>query len=119
MDKDKSSIRRVWEGLAGIFGLIAGITPHVLHHIGLIAGAVFLTGAAGSVIFGFIGLAATVPLLLKLRRRFNTMLAPAIALGVFIIMFLVSSLIIGPWIRGDIPKTPSSQKTEDAHSSHH
>ena len=120
MDGFTSRLKRIWEGLAGVFGLIAGIIPHVLHHIGLVAGAAFLTGAAGSVIFGIVGFVATVPLLIKLYRRFETAWAPITALVIFIAMFLLSSLVIGPWIRGDNKTSETkTNQSQDAHSQHH
>lgn len=53
-------------------GTIAGLTPHVLHHIAPIAGAAVLTGTPGSVLFGILGFVLTVPMLLRLKRRFNS-----------------------------------------------
>jgi hypothetical protein len=85
---------------AGV-GTVAGITPHVLHHIGPIAGAALLTGTQGSVLFGVLGFALTVPMLLRLKKRFGSWAAPAVALSIYAVMFTVSTLWIGPWIRGD------------------
>lgn len=100
---------------SGALGAVAGITPHVLHHIGPIAGAVLLTGAGGTALFGALGFVLTVPLLLRLRRRFDSWLAPAIALAFFAVMFTASTLWIGPAIRGD------GGATADAvdHNAHH
>ncbi|GAA0906992.1 hypothetical protein [Virgisporangium aurantiacum] len=47
-------------------------------------------------LFGAIGLAAVVPMLLKLRRRLGTRWAPGIAVAVFAAMFAVSTFLIGP-----------------------
>lgn len=88
-------------GLAGALGTVSGIAPHLLHHAGPIVGAALLTGALGTTVFGAIGFALTVPLLLQLRRRFHNWLVPAIALGFFALMFTVSALWIGPAIRGE------------------
>lgn len=106
---------RATAAASGALGTIAGLTPHVLHHITPIAGAALLTGAGGTALFGAIGFALTVPMLLKLRRRFGTWLAPAIALAFFAVMFTVSTLWIGPAIRGDA--ATSSDVTD--HPSHH
>lgn len=92
---------RAFSALSAAIGTVAGITPHVLHHIGPIAGAAVLTGTGGSVLFGAIGFGLTVPLLLKLKKRFGTWLAPGVALTLFAIMFTISTLWIGPAIRGD------------------
>jgi len=92
---------RALGGLSAALGTVAGITPHVLHHIGPIAGAALLTGTGGSVLFGAIGLAMTLPLLLRLKKRFNSWAAPGMALVLFAILFTISTLWIGPAIRGD------------------
>jgi hypothetical protein len=73
----------------------------VLHHVGPIAGAALVTGAQGSVLFGALGFLLTVPLLLRLKRRFGSWLAPGLALAFFAIMFTVATLWIGPWVRGE------------------
>ena len=107
--KEESLLRAARNGLlarayglaSATVGAIAGITPHVLHHIGPIAGAAILTGTEGSVLFGAIGLGLTLPLLLRLKKRFNSWAAPAVALALFAIMFTLSTLWIGPAIRGD------------------
>lgn len=92
---------RVAAALSGAIGAISGIAPHVLHHVGPIAGAAFLTGIEGSALFGALGLALTIPMLLRLRRRFGTWVAPGIALALFAATFSVSTFVIGPAIRGD------------------
>ena len=43
-----------------------GILPHVLHHIGLLAGTALIAGAGGTALFAVLGLAASVPFLVKL-----------------------------------------------------
>lgn len=121
MEEKKSTrnkLKTLWNGLAGFFGLLAGLAPHVLHHLGLIAGVAFISGTTGTILFGLLGLAATVPLLIKLYHRFNTVLAPLIALSVFVVMFLLSSLIIGPWVRGD-RSSPTPTEPTYSHASHH
>jgi predicted PurR-regulated permease PerM len=47
-----------------------------------------------------VGLAASVPLLLRLRRRFDSWWAPAIGLSLFAVMFALSAFVIGPAISG-------------------
>jgi hypothetical protein len=91
---------RLLGGLSATLGTVAGITPHVLHHIGPIAGAAILTGTEGSVLFGVIGFGLTVPLLIRLKKRFSSWMAPGVALALFAIMFTISTLWIGPAIRG-------------------
>lgn len=92
---------RALASLTAVVGTVAGIAPHVLHHVLPLAGAAFLTGATGSAIFGAAGLLLSVPLLLRLRRRFQTWWAPAVALAVFVVAFSVSTFVIGPAISGD------------------
>ena len=93
--------QRAWAAVTGAVGVVSGIVPHLLHHVGPIAGAALLAGTAGSVLFGLVGFAVSVPFLLRLRRRFGSWRAPATALVVFAAMFTVSTLVIGPAIRGD------------------
>lgn len=87
---------RLSGAVAGAVGTTSGIAPHVLHHVGPIAGAVLVTGTGGSLLFGAIGFVLTGPLLWRLKRRFGTWLAPGIALAIFAITFTVSTLWIGP-----------------------
>lgn len=119
MEIKNSKLKTLWESLAGIFGLIAGLTPHVLHHIGLIAGVAFLTSTAGTIFFGLIGLLATIPLLLRLHRKFNTFAAPAIALVIFTAMFLLSAYVIGPSIIGEDSQSPAKQSDSQHDDTHH
>ena len=97
-----SWVARLYSALSGVVGTVAGITPHVRHHVGPVAGAALLTGTGGTVLFGAIGFALTVPLLLRLKRRFGTWLAPGVALAVFAAMFTISTLWIGPAVRDAI-----------------
>jgi len=102
--------------VSGAIGTIGGIAPHVLHHLTPLAGAALLTGSVGSVTFGVLGFALTVPLLLRLRRRFGSWLAPSIALTFFIVMFTVSTVWIGPAIRGDAGNaSPTAPVDEHGH----
>lgn len=105
-DSGQAESRRSWFGrlsaaLSAVTGVVAGIAPHLLHHVTLIAGTALLTGAAGSVIFGVLGFVVMTPMLLRLRRHFGAWLAPGVALALFVAMFTVSTVWIGPAIRGD------------------
>ena len=112
--------RRAWAGVTGAVGIVSGIAPHVLHHVGPIAGAALLTGTGGSVLFGALGLAISVPFLLRLRRRFGTWRAPMVALAAFAAAFTLSTLVIGPAIRGDgdAPATPLERPADGAPDEH-
>jgi len=109
-----------------VIGAVLGLVPHVLHHVGLVAGAALVTGAAGNALFFLVGLAFSVPLLLRLYRRFSSWWAPAIAVAVFAGLFTLSAAVIGPAITGesgsdDVPPpadTPS-QRPSPGHETHH
>lgn len=94
---------------------VSGLAPHVLHHAGLLAGVALVSGALGTVLFGVIGLVVSVPFLLRLRRRFNSWVAPGIALVIFAGMFSISAFVIGPAISG----TNAPSQTPAQHQSHH
>lgn len=92
---------RVSSALLAVWGGLAGVAPHVLHHVGPLAGAAFLAGVGGRLLFAGIALAVSIPLLLRIHRRFRTWVAPAIALAVMAGMFSLSTFVIGPAISGD------------------
>ena len=112
--------RTVWTLLSGGLGGIVGLAPHVLHHIGPLVGTALVAGAGGTVLFGVLGLVASVPMLVKLRRRFSNWWAPAIALAIFAAMFLISSFVIGPRISApDNPAGPGPGVSDVDHIAHH
>lgn len=115
-DERRGIVARITAALSAAVGTVAGIAPHVLHHVGPIAGAALLTGAGGTALFGVIGFLLTVPMLLRLKRRFDTWIAPGIALALFAVMFTLSTLWIGPAIRG--ANDAGANQPAD-HSSHH
>ena len=113
--------RRAWAALVAVWGALVGLAPHVLHHVGPLAGAAVLAGTGGTVLFAVLGLIAAVPLLLRLYRRFRTWQAPAIALAVFAAMFSLSSFVLGPAISGgDEPaaRQPGIERPT-GHAGHH
>jgi hypothetical protein len=117
--------RGVWGALTGAVGAVMGILPHVLHHIGPLVGAAILTGAGGTLAFGLLGLALSVPMLLRLKRRFGTWWAPALGVVAFTALFLLSALVIGPAISGQGGQGPASPTegtttpVDDEHAAHH
>ena len=113
--------RRAWGALVAAWGAFIGLLPHVLHHVGPLAGAALLAGVAGTTLFAAIGFVAAIPFLLRLHRRFQSWLAPAIALAVFAVMFSLSSFVIGPAIAGeDSPATPQPGiEQPSGHEQHH
>ena len=111
-----SRARAVWNAVVGAIATLVGLLPHVLHHLGLLAGVALVSGTGGTVLFGLIGLAASIPLLVRLQRRFHTWRAPAIALVLFALMFSLSSFVIGPALSGNGGGT---EKTPAGHEQHH
>jgi hypothetical protein len=111
-----SRLRTVWNAIVGAIAAIVGLAPHVLHHIGLLAGVALVTGTGGTILFGAVGLVASIPLLMRLKRRFHTWRAPAIALAIFAAMFALSSFVIGPAISGD---DSGGSSTPAGHEQHH
>lgn len=103
-------------------GAVMGLLPHLLHHVGLLSGAVLVTGATGNALFAVLGIVFSLPLLRRLYRRFGTWKAPALALATFVLMFSVSAFVIGPAISGeDQNPDPVPARTPDPaeHDSHH
>ncbi len=111
---------RLWSGLLAVWGGFIGLLPHVLHHVGPLAGAALLAGTAGTLLFASIGFVAAIPFLLRVYRRFGTWRAPAIALTIFAAMFSLSSFVIGPAISGGAePNQPSIEQPGGGHAGHH
>ncbi len=116
--------RGVWNTFVAAIGAIFGLAPHVLHHVGSLVGAAVISGATGTVLFGAIGLVASIPILIRLHRRFASLWAPVIALAMFALMFTLSSLVIGPALRGDHapghqPTGEMDQKQHNMHDMNH
>jgi hypothetical protein len=113
-------LRAAWHAVLGALGTVVGLAPHVLHHIGLLAGTALVAGAAGTTVFGLLGLVAAIPLLLRLKRRFGSWWAPVIGLAVFAAMFLLSAFVIGPAI-SDRDRAPADRPapSPSSHSEHH
>lgn len=68
----RTRLRAMGDSLSAGVGVALGIAPHVLHHIGLIAGAALVTGTGGNLLFFALGLLFSIPLLRRLRRKFHT-----------------------------------------------
>ncbi|HET9518577.1 MAG TPA: hypothetical protein VFO77_12715 [Actinoplanes sp.] len=114
-------LRAWWNALVGGIGAVVGLAPHLLHHVGLLAGTALVAGTGGTVLFGALGLIASVPLLLRLRRRFGSWWAPVAGLAVFAVMFSVSTFLIGPAISGGDDAAPGGSRPSPStdHSGHH
>lgn len=111
--------RRTWAALVAAWGAVIGLVPHILHHVGPLAGAALLAGAGGTVLFAVLGFVAAVPFLLRLYRRFRNWRAPAIALAVYAAMFSLSSFVVGPAIWGDDSPARPGIEQPDGHEQHH
>ena len=109
--------------LSGLVAGISGIAPHVLHHVGPLAGTALLAGTGGTILFGAAGFALSIPMLLRVRRRFGTWLAPAVASMIFLAVYLFSSLVVGPAITGGSATAPdaapASTPLPSGHEEHH
>jgi peptidoglycan/LPS O-acetylase OafA/YrhL len=104
--------------VTAVWGVLSGVAPHVLHHVGPLAGAAILAGTGGRLLFFFIGLGLATPMLIRLYRRFATWAAPAIAVAVFVAAYTVSSLYLGPLLTGEgatPAEPPSVTTTTDEH----
>jgi hypothetical protein len=112
-----SWLRQRWNAATGALGVIAGLVPHVLHHIGVLAGTALVAGSGGTALFGALGLVLSLPMLLRLHRRFGNWTAPAIGLLVFAAMFALSTWVIGPALSGSGGSGPSAPTVD--HGSHH
>ncbi len=114
----RDRLRALWNALVGGIGFLLGLLPHVLHHVGFLAGTALVAGSGGTALFGALGFLASVPFLLRLRRRFGTWRAPAIGLLIFAAMFSLSAFVIGPAISGakDAKPTPVPSM---GHAGHH
>lgn len=120
-----------WGALTATVATVMGLLPHVLHHAGIVAGAVLVTGAAGNALFAALGFVLTVPLLRRLHRRYGTWKAPAVATLVFAAMFAFSTFVLGPALAGASSAGPDSDTgrhetpsqspgpAPDTHSQHH
>jgi hypothetical protein len=99
---------RLGAGLAA-WGALTGIAPHVLHHVGPLAGAALLAGTGGRLLFTSIALAVSIPFLLGIYHRFRTWMAPAIALAVMAAMCSLSTFVIGPAISAGDNSSPQTE----------
>lgn len=121
-DRPRSRGGAVRDAVGAAVGAVLGLAPHVLHHVGLIAGTAFISGAGGNALFYAVGLLLSVPMLRRIHHRFGTWIAPALAVVVFTAMFLVSALVVGPAITSDDGPTEGPARTPtptEQHTEHH
>ena len=86
--------------VSSVVAAVLGIAPHVLHHVGPLAGAALLAGTGGTLLFGAIGLIASIPFLRRVHRRSGNWRVPGALLVLFAVIFSISSFVVGPAISG-------------------
>ena len=86
--------------LSGVVAAISGIAPHALHHAAPIGGTALVSGATGTLVFGIVGFILSIPMLLRLRRRFDTWAGPAFATALFTAVYVFSALVLAPAVTG-------------------
>lgn len=112
---------RLWGAIVAGWAVVTGVAPHVLHHVGPLAGAALLAGFGGKALFFALGLVLSLPMLRRLYRRFGALFAPALAVVAFAAVFTFSSLVIAPRLTGagnSPPATPGIEQPS-GHESHH
>lgn len=114
----------IWAGTRATAGALMGLAPHVMHHVGFLAGAAILTGFLGNTILYVVGLVLSIPLLRRIHRRFATWKAPAIGVAVFSALFAFSAFVIGPLFNpaeanDPQPQVPTPTASTDEHTGHH
>ena len=109
----------LWQTVVGAVGLVVGLLPHVLHHIGLLAGTALVAGSGGTALFGALGLLASIPMLVRLYRRFGSWVAPVLGLLVFAAMFSLSAFVIGPAISGSGGEVVPGPEPTVGHTGNH
>lgn len=111
---------RLSAAIGSVWTAVMGVLPHVLHHVGPLAGAAIVAGTTGTVVFGLAAFAFTVPLLLRVRKHRGNWRLPAILLAVFVSVWLVSTFAVGPWIRDQlVDDKPVATQQEPEHDEHH
>lgn len=93
-----AGVARVRAVLGALAAAVLGAAPHVLHHVGPLAGAALLAGATGKVLFGALGFVLAVPMLRRLHRRHGSWALPGGVLALMAVVFTFSSFVIGPAI---------------------
>jgi hypothetical protein len=115
----RSKRKTIWGWVTGFVATLSGLAPHVLHHVGLLAGVALVAGTKGTTLFGLIAFVVSIPFRLRLRRRFGTWRAPVIGLVIFAVMFSLSAFVIGPAISGQSSTSGQTLAQQVDHSSHH
>ena len=106
----RSRLERMRATVAAVGAAVLGAAPHVLHHVGPLAGAAVLAGVGGKLLFGALGFLLAVPMLLGLHRRHGSWTVPSGVLALMAVVFAFSTFVIGPAISGagSAPSTPAN-----------
>jgi hypothetical protein len=91
---------RIRAVVAGIGAAVLGAAPHVLHHVGPLAGAAVLAGATGKLLFGALGFALAIPMLRRLHRRHGSSVVTGGVFALMAVVFTFSAFVIGPAVTG-------------------
>ena len=115
---------RLRVALSAVIAAFLGVLPHVLHHVGPLAGAALFAGVGGSLLFGAVGLVAAIPFLLRVRRRCGNWRVPAMLLTAFTLIFAISTFVVGPAISGgaesdDAAPVTAPETPGGGHLGHH
>ena len=117
---------RAWLAVSSAVAAFLGLLPHILHHVGPLAGAALFAGAGGSLLFGAIGLLAAIPFLRRVHRHCGNWRVPAGILAAMAVIFSLSTFVIGPAIADgdeDDANTPSESPPGSdrpaGHEGHH
>ena len=123
----ETRFERARAGLAGVGAAVLGAAPHVLHHVGPLAGAAVLAGASGRFLFGAVGFALAIPMLRRLRRRHGSWTVPGGVLALMAAVFAFSTFVVGPALTGggestapakNLPAAPAGVSPSE-HQAHH
>ena len=113
-----------WAATRAALGSLLGLVPHVLHHVGIVAGTALLAGVWGNLALYVVGLLLSIPMLRRLHRRFNSIVAPIAGATIFTLLFLISAFVIGPAINPGpeppvAPTVTQSPALDSEHEGHH
>lgn len=114
-------------GIVGsAWAALMGALPHVLHHVGPLAGAAFVAGTTGTIVFGLLAFAFTIPMLVRIRRHRGSWRLPLALLATFIAVWAASTWLVGPWVQDQLADEPPVAEREsgdtpdpDDHDAHH
>ncbi len=104
--------------LAAAWAAVLGAAPHVLHHVGPLAGAALLAGATGRLLFGILGFVMAIPMLRRLRRRTGSWRLAGAALALMAAVFAFSSFVVGPALTGSDEQTAPTKGAPAVHVGH-